>query len=154
MEYKKCSICNEMKSTMFDFYIHKSGPRKGLPFSECKSCTHMKYKLSKQEAKRCKTCGKIFSLDNFYKSKLTHDGYEGSCKQCRLKQMRQNRLIKKEEAATSNSYPLNTIYITKCKVCGKIFKCKSEQELNEQKMTCSECSKLGWFDRLLMILFS
>lgn len=35
--------------------------------------------------KTCKKCNEVKSLDNFYVSKVTTDGYRGKCKPCYLK---------------------------------------------------------------------
>ena len=45
--------------------------------------------------KNCSSKGKRISLKNFYKNDLKIDGYEGACKECRLKDYRKRRDKKK-----------------------------------------------------------
>lgn len=40
------------------------------------------------KVKFCKKCGRLKSFVSFYKSKLTSDGYESRCKECRKLKMR------------------------------------------------------------------
>lgn len=73
-QYKHCNTCNIKNRTVI--YIHKYN--KIL----CNKCVKT---YVGDNMKLCKKCNLAKSLANFYLSKVTTDGYRGSCKTCYLK---------------------------------------------------------------------
>ena len=56
-------------------------------------------KITLYREKKCKTCKKVMSIDNFYKSKSMKLGYRNECKVCSkiLKMKTYLKKIKKEK---------------------------------------------------------
>lgn len=83
--------------------------------------------------KICKCCGVELSYDNFTKSKKSKDGYEGKCKQCRLK----SRLKHLCKCVTcGNEWLAQTSTAKYCSV-----KCKPQNQKKRFSVNCSICGK-------------
>jgi hypothetical protein len=52
--------------------------------------------MTKHATKRCKDCGEVLSLRNFYKHPTYRDGYMNSCRSCKNKAVRENYELKAE----------------------------------------------------------
>lgn len=87
---KKCFCCGRTLS--IDNFYKNSGKKDGCD-SYCKECRKENDKEYRQRnkqrnkenitEKKCSCCGKILSINNFYKDSCNKDGYNNQCKECR-----------------------------------------------------------------------
>jgi hypothetical protein len=70
--------------------------------------------ILKNNKKQCQMCKKTLSLDNFFKSKQTKDGFGSYCKECKIINNRENWNKNKHKhiEQRANSHLINTYGIT------------------------------------------
>ena len=107
MEKKKCTCC-EKTLPIESFGIVRANYRRG----QCKKCyselNRTRYAIKMASTKQskptrdyslipigyclCTKCNNVFSLDEFYKYAVYRNGYEGRCKDCHIKAVREWRI--------------------------------------------------------------
>lgn len=94
--------------------------------------------------KKCSKCKKIKPILEFYKYKITKDGYRPDCKECTKKRSKEYREKHKEyykeygAEYRKKHYKPKPIKLKICKICNKEFKPNS----NVQKYCSEECVKI------------
>ncbi len=145
---KKCSRCNLSKP--INEFSKSKVSSDGLS-AWCKNC-HLSYVLEYREknkrrerielvnaTKECPKCGQLKSIKDFYKTKVTKDGFQTLCKAC-IKNYH-------TELAKKHKERMNTkeIIEKECSQCGQVKSIKNFHKHIQQQdgysPYCNECSK-------------
>ena len=100
IESKKCSTCNTTK-TVENF--HKRKKNFDGYAGVCKSCVNeriIEKKIENEskpkiiiETKKCSKCEVVKNKEDFYKRKISSDGYNGVCKSCLKEDLKKGKDI-------------------------------------------------------------
>lgn len=137
---KICSRCKISKA-FSEFHVNKA--TKDRHQTECKSCAlarikarseHYQKNLQHIKNKTCKACKKNFSVENFFKSKATKDGYGIYCKIC---QKRRNLIYRYN--ISENDF--NLMAKNGCEVCGSFESLVIDHNHNccQSANSCGKC---------------